>query len=77
MFVESDINVFLSEDLKIETYTLEHSGKMLKIQSRKVHNGISRVVWNASLVMTQYIESARLLKGSQKGQDALRLIAAD
>lgn len=45
VFEESEENIFLSEEQQIETYQLARSGTRLKIQSRKVHNGISRVVW--------------------------------
>ena len=75
MFKEPKENIFLSEEQQIETYKLEKSGKSLQIQSRKVNNGISRVVWKASLVMAQYIENVRYKVANQKGQDALKFLA--
>jgi tRNA G26 N,N-dimethylase Trm1 len=55
-------------------YQLARSGTKLKIQSRKVHNGISRVVWKASLVMAQYIEDIRYNEATPKGQEALQFL---
>ena len=51
MFEEPTENVFESEEQQVEKYQLSKSGIELDIQSRKVHMGISRVVWKASLVM--------------------------
>ena len=56
VFEEPEENIFLSEEQKVETFELEKSHIALQIQSRKVHMGISRVVWKASLVMAQWIE---------------------
>ncbi len=52
VFKEPTENAFQSEEQQIELYELARSGKTLQIQSRKVHMGISRVVWKASLVMS-------------------------
>ncbi len=75
VFEETDENIFLSEEQQIETYQLARSGTRLKIQSRKVHNGISRVVWKASLVMAQYIEDVRFEAATPKGQEALEFLS--
>ena len=42
-----------------------------------MHNGISRVVWKASLVMAQYIENVRYNIAPPKGQEALKFLTKD
>ena len=76
-FEETEENIFLSEDQKIEVYQLARSGLNLKIQSKKVNNGISRVVWNASFVMAQYIEDVRYNQAAAKGQEALQFLTKE
>ena len=76
-FEETEENIFLSEDQKIEVYQLARSGLKLKIQSKKVNNGISRVVWNASFVMAQYIEDVRYNQAPAKGQEALQFLTKE